>query len=408
MKKAEARIYLDSKRPKKSGECSVKIRISFNRVRRYFSTGIYLTINDFDSITQGKRRTQEQKEKQIKLNYFLTKANKIIDHLSVFTFSSFEEQFLEQRNVQNSVSFAFDKYISELKQESRLGTAVSYERKKNSLESFQKNFTFAEVSLKFLTKYEKWMLDTGKSVTTIGIYLRSLRAIYNQQNIDVSVYPFCESKNKYSIPTSKNIKKALTLEEISKIYNYKAEPESTTEMARDYWMFLYLCNGMNVKDFCLLKWKNIDGEMLNYNRAKTERSKKESKLISVALKDETWDIIKKWGQPSISKEAYIFPHLRNKMDDLSKRKVYQQLTKTINKYVKRVAKEVGIDKNVTSYFARHSFATVLKRSGTGVELISELLGHSSVNITESYLDSFEKEHIQKETDVLTQGFNKAN
>lgn len=408
MKKAEARIYLDSKRPKKSGECSVKIRISFNRVRRYFSTGIYLTINDFDSITQGKRRTQEQKEKQIKLNYFLTKANKIIDHLSVFTFSSFEEQFLEQRNVQNSVSFAFDKYISELKQESRLGTAVSYECAKNSLESFQKNFTFAEVSLKFLTKYEKWMLDTGKSVTTIGIYLRSLRAIYNQQNIDVSVYPFGESKNKYSIPTSKNIKKALTLEEISKIYNYKAEPESTTEMARDYWMFLYLCNGMNVKDFCLLKWKNIDGEMLNYNRAKTERSKKESKLISVALKDETWDIIKKWGQPSISKEAYIFPHLRNKMDDLSKRKVYQQLTKTINKYVKRVAKEVGIDKNVTSYFARHSFATVLKRSGTGVELISELLGHSSVNITESYLDSFEKEHIQKETDVLTQGFNKAN
>ncbi len=95
------------------------------------------------------------------------------------------------------------------------------------------------------------------------------------------------------------------------------------------------------------------------------------------------------------------------MDDLSKRKVYQQLTKTINKYVKRVAKEVGIDKNVTSYFARHSFATVLKRSGTGVELISELLGHSSVNITESYLDSFEKEHIQKETDVLTQGFKKA-
>jgi site-specific recombinase XerD len=69
---------------------------------------------------------------------------------------------------------------------------------------------------------------------------------------------------------------------------------------------------------------------------------------------------------------------------------------------------LNLDKDVTTYFARHSFATVLKRSGAKIEMISELLGHSSVDITESYLDSFEKEHIQKETDVLTIGFRKAN
>ena len=76
--------------------------------------------------------------------------------------------------------------------------------------------------------------------------------------------------------------------------------------------------------------------------------------------------------------------------------------------MKRIANEVGIDKNVTTYFARHSFATVLKRSGVEIPMISELLGHSSVNVTESYLDSFENEQIQKETDVLTAGFRKAN
>ena len=76
--------------------------------------------------------------------------------------------------------------------------------------------------------------------------------------------------------------------------------------------------------------------------------------------------------------------------------------------MKHVASEVGINKNVTTYFARHSFATVLKRSGAKIEMISELLGHSSVSVTEGYLDSFEKEQIQKETNALTLGFKKAN
>jgi site-specific recombinase XerD len=148
--------------------------------------------------------------------------------------------------------------------------------------------------------------------------------------------------------------------------------------------------------------------MLSYNRAKTKRSQKESKKISVALKPESLEIIKKWGQPSINKDAYIFPHLNTKMSEVQKRTTYQGLTKIINKYVKQIAKEVEINKGVTTYYARHSFATVLKRSGAKIEMISELLGHSSVHVTESYLDSFEKEHIQRETDVLTTGFKKAN
>jgi site-specific recombinase XerD len=120
------------------------------------------------------------------------------------------------------------------------------------------------------------------------------------------------------------------------------------------------------------------------------------------------EILKKWGQPSISKDAYIFPHLKPQMSAEAERAAYKQLTKIINLYMKRICTELDLNRDVTTYFARHSFATVLKRSGAKIEMISELLGHSSVDITESYLDSFEKEHIQKETDVLTIGFRKAN
>ncbi|MBK7099540.1 MAG: tyrosine-type recombinase/integrase [Sphingobacteriales bacterium] len=250
------------------------------------------------------------------------------------------------------------------------------------------------------------MLKNGKSITTVGIYLRALRAIYNLQNIDRSLYPFGERAGGYSIPTGKNIKKALPIEDISKIVFFDAKAGTMQEMARDYWIFIYLGNGMNVKDFCLLKRKNISGNILTYQRAKTVRSKKEPQMITVSLKPEAKEVIRKWGVLSIDPESYLFPHLQKKMTAERQREVYQQVTKNINKYIKQIAKEVGINSEVTTYFARHSFATILKRTGSSVELVSELLGHSNTKITQSYLASFENEAIHKATDVLTQ-FKKA-
>jgi integrase/recombinase XerD len=408
MKKAEASIYLDELRQKKNGKCSVKIRVTFNRIRKYFPTKIELTKSEFEKVFENKRRNAEQKVILKQLNFLLSKADSIIEDITVFTFDTFEQNFLEKRNTHNSVSFAFDKRIDELKIEKRLGTANSYECAKNSLENFKKNLTFAEITPSLLHKYENWMIENGKTKSTVGIYLRSLRAIYNLQNIDKSIYPFGEAKNKYSIPTGSNIKKALTVEEIAKIYNYEVKEGSTEQMAKDYFLFLYLCNGMNVKDFCLLKWKDIDKDLLHFKRAKTERSRKDAKLITVALKSETMEIINRWGQPSISNENFIFPHINNEMSAEKKHATIKQLIKTINIYMNQISIQLGIDRKVTTYYARHSFATVLKRSGANISMISDLLGHSSVGVTEHYLDSFEKEQIQEQTNVLTAGFRKAN
>ena len=79
----------------------------------------------------------------------------------------------------------------------------------------------------------------------------------------------------------------------------------------------------------------------------------------------------------------------------TERKVIQQLTKTVNKYMKRIAEKLELTKDVTTYFARHSFATVLRNSGASTEFISEALGHSSMKTTQSYLAGFEQETIHK-------------
>lgn len=405
--KAIAEIYLDP-RPKKNGECSVKIKVTYKNKRRYFVTDVSMLPDDYKAMINAKRILNKHKPYHNRLEYYLTKAKSVINELKIFTFEGFRNGFLESRNLSTSVSYAFDKYIESLMLQDRIGTAESYGNAKNSLESYKKNLEFADVTPDFLDKYESWMLENKRSISTVGIYLRSLRAIFNRQDIDSSLYPFGTDKGKYTIPTSRNIKKALTLEEIQKIYHYEPDPNTNEEMARDYWMFLFISNGMNVKDFCLLKWENIEGNMITYIREKTKRTSKEQRKIEVAIKPETQDVINKWGVRSLQKDAYIFPHLNKDMNAETQRDTHKQLTKVINENMKRIAKKLEIDKDVTTYYARHSFATILKHSGAGIEMISELLGHSNTSVTQSYLKGFESKEIQKQTDVLTDGLKRAN
>ncbi len=401
MKTATVSVFIDKYHPQKDKKCSVTIRVTNQRKKKYYPTGICLTELDFERVMTAKRRNETDKETYNKIHAFEDKAIKAVDKLAIFTFDKFEDIYLENREASDTIVYGFDKYIKELKEEERVGTASSYEVARNSLESFRKGLKFVDITNTLLKKYEAWMLENERSYTTIGIYLRSLRAIFNRAKIDRSLYPFGDGRGKYSIPIGSNIKKALNLAEIAKIFHYTPEPNSSEEMAKDYWIFIYLCNGLNVKDLCLLKRKNIDGNTLKFERAKTKRTKKGSPEIVVSLKPEAIAIIKKWGQPSLSPESYVFPHLQNGITAERERELIQQLTKTINKYMKRIAGTLEINKEVTTYFARHSFATVLKRSGASIEFISEALGHSEMKTTKSYLDSFEEEMIHETTNALT-------
>lgn len=261
----------------------------------------------------GKRKTEADNKLFRQINAYLNKAIESAEALPVFTFAHFEEIYLSNREATDSVSYGFDKYIRELKEEKRVGTSASYECAKTSIEKFKPGLKFADVTPAFLRKYENWMVDNGNSQTTVGIYLRSLRAIFNRASIDKALYPFGEKKGNYSIPAGRNIKKALSLPEIAKIFHYEPVKGSTAEMARDYWIFLYLCNGMNVKDFCLLKRKNIEGDIITFQREKTKRSKKDQLSTIVSLKSQTKSIISKWGQHSLIPDSYLFPHLQKGM-----------------------------------------------------------------------------------------------
>lgn len=156
---------------------------------------------------------------------------------------------------------------------------------------------------------------------------------------------------------------------------------------------------MNVKDIARLKYWNLNFKRISFVRAKTaSATKANQKSIIVIRIPEINGIINKWGNRNTSSNDYVFPILSEHDTPEQEYAKIQQATKTINKYTKRIGKELGFELTLTTYTARHSFATVLKRSGAPVVFISESLGHSSLRTTESYLDTFEddtKESYQR-------------
>lgn len=280
--------------------------------------------------------------------------------------------------------------------EGRIKTKTIYSNTYESLKKYagRKELSFYDVTVDFLNEFEKWHLEElENSSTTLSMYVRNIRTLYNEAIgegvIMKDAYPF--GKRRYEVPTGKNIKKALTLSEIQKIYCHSVIENSSEDRWKAMWVFSYLCNGANVKDICLLKYKNISDERITFIRAKTRRKNKDPKIITVILSSEIQSIIDKWGNANNNSESYLFPILSNEMDASKIAATIDQTTKNINKYIGRIAKGEGITKKVTTYTARHSFATVLKRSGVSTEFISESIGHADLKTTENYLDSFEDE-----------------
>ncbi len=119
--------------------------------------------------------------------------------------------------------------------------------------------------------------------------------------------------------------------------------------------------------------------------------------MSCRLMPEAREIMERYGSPFYDDEDYIFPILDRRVH-VTEQQIYNRIHKVlkrVNDSLKIIAKMTGLKTRLTSYVARHSYATVLKRSGVNVALISESLGHSDLSTTQIYLDSFENSQIDE-------------
>lgn len=405
MNKVTTSIILDTRRIRQDKTFPVKLRLTHRRERRLFGIDYFLTKSDFDKVMGPKARDQ-YKDLKIKLTEKERKAKDLIESMPVFSFDLFKKRFFD--NIDYSDLFESLKYwIKEYEKQGRPGTASTFRNTLKSWQDFYKRspLPFSGITPKLLNEYELYMKAEGKSITTVAIYLRNIRRLFNlaikARELTPEFYPFGDTDNGlYKIPESRNFKKALAKQDIKKIFDFNTLGGSPEQYYRDLWVFSYLCNGANIADILRLKYKNIDGDTLIFIRHKTAHNRKITPVL-VEMTGDIKEIIERWGTKPALPDTYVFNVLSSGLSPLVELAKVKQTTKQLNKYLNCISKSVGIKEKVTSYSARHSFATVLKLSGEDVAYISEALGHSNQKTTENYLKSFGRDRRKKAAEKLT-------
>lgn len=391
----------DTRRKKHSGLYPVKIQVVFNRVQRYYNTGKELSQEEWATLSSTKSPKLMAVRSDIK-NSFEKVENTVRTLVEEGSFSFDNLNIRLGKCVGDTLNTAYKNKINSLIETGTIGNSSVYSCAYRHLEKYAGDkIAFDAVTVDWLKKYEKAMLAEGKSYTTVSMYLRCMRAIFNEAKsigvIKEAQYPF--GKGKYEIPIGKGRKMALTLPQIKQIITYTDGTEATDHY-RDLWFFSYLCNGININDLLKLKYSNIDGDEIHFYRSKTLHTSKEKKEIEALITPEMKQIIERWGNSDKSPNSYIFPFLDGYNTPMEQKKRTQDVTRRINKRLKMIGDNLGIS-GISTYTARHSFASVLKRSGANIAYISESLGHSDLKTTENYLASFEKEERIKNAAFLT-------
>ncbi len=405
-------IVLDTRRPKDKGTYPVKLRVYSTQlqIKKLYATKYDLSKKDFASIWETEKPRKEHKEIRNELQAIELRADEVCKTLSPFSFIQFEKKYLRNTGDGGNIIYQYNQTIKRVKSENRIGTANNYNHSLKSILNFITHskgkeplkVAFTDITPEFLQKYESYMINTIKrSRTTVGIYLRPLRAIFNtaiaEKEINDEVYPF--GAKKYQIPTVRNVKKALSQIQLKQLF--KAKPLTPEQSkAKDFWFFSYACNGMNVKDIAMLKYENMQDDKIIFYRAKTiNTSKTDLRPVTVYLNDFSKTVIKKYGNINTNKNEYIFSIISDKETALINYNKINNFTKFINQNLKKLAINEGITSDISTYWARHSFATNSIRNGASMEFVMEALSHNNMKTTVGYFAGFEdkdkKEFMQK-------------
>lgn len=404
MNKATCKIVLDTK--SKESERKLFLSVTYQRQSYKYSLGLpyKLTKEQF-----ANRNLKITKEALAEAEPEKLRAEHIVRQLgNDFSFSRFKALFKGKEKVEDTnimsdkLEDVFLQFIKDHPNNAQ-GTFDSYRTAVNHITTYSKNVRIPDLTVSFMQSFILYLRNNIgiSSDTSIYIYLRSLRAIYNyaqtKLDLDPRNNPF--GKNKIKIKSNTNVKKAIDENDFQKFLTYKPT-NAKEEFAHDMFLISFGLIGMNIADILSIRNSDIDKNTLRYNRKKTKNRTKSLEPIRIEIEEPTMKLIKKHGyiNPN-APDDYIFPILKNGMSDKQELRKRKDITKRINKSLDDICQKLNIEK-FTSYAARHTVATMLMNAGTSVETISKSLGHRNIKVTQNYLSELsDKNAIEVATKV---------
>lgn len=378
-----------------NNESPLMLRVTKDRKLKYVSLGISVNPAHWD-FSKNEPKVECPNREYIemliadKIKEYSAKIIELKATNQEFTSTSLVEKVSTKQTNRKTVEDVFQEYMTSLIKAGRKSYAMSVKQTYNSIKEFCNNldFYFSTMDVAWLKRYELFLREKRLAENTIGIRFRTLRAIYNvameEDVVSSDCYPF--KKFKVSRLQQDTVKRALTKMDIERVLQFQSS-NRYMRFPIDVFAFTYYCGGINFIDIANLTNTNlIDGRLI-YKRHKTK------KLIKIPLQPQALALIKKYHN---TESPYLFPILSplHKTDEQKANRIHKVITK-VNDRLKQIGETLNLPITLTTYVARHSQATVMKKAGVSTAVIREIMGHSSERVTQIYLDSFDNEQIEE-------------
>lgn len=313
---------------------------------------------------------------------------------------------------QNVMQISFVAYLnqemSRLKQGKHFGQALRIESARNSFFKFLQaqgldNTSLSELTTHIICNYQQWLTDNGVKKNSISCYMRTLQSVYNKGMAGVSEHaekPFSSvyrgiAKTKKRAAGISVIQKVKALNIRQRLIAIGKSPKRRTfsgllnkvSFARDLFIFSYCARGMAFVDVAYLKKQDVQNGIIRYRRRKT------GQLIEIAIEPIMHEIINRHASKTKG-TPYLFPILP-KADEETTYQAYRTALRTYNSQLKMLSQMLGEDVSLSSYVARHSWASNMHELNMPLSVISQGLGHDSELTTQIYIKSLENNAIHE-------------
>jgi site-specific recombinase XerD len=398
---ATLRYVLKTDRSNSRNESPIYLRITLNRKKRYYNTGIRLEPSDWNEEKEKIRRSHRNyRQINDELDILMEKAKsagRLLRRENKESAEAIKERIIGASK-KNFFKLAED-HLEDLKRNEQFYLHKQTNATINKLTKFNgsKNLLFTEINSQYLSKFQDHMKkDLGNKGSTIRKNMSDVHRIVKlamdkqlifQDPFD-AVKPVKVNKPKY--------KSKLSLEEIKKIEDLNLPEGEMVWHARNAFVLSFYFCGMRFGDIATLEWKNVSGK-LEYQMNKTGVN------INIKLLEGAKPILKMYDRPGKKPEDYVFPFCEeaNRKDKNDIKRKISSKNAYVNDKLDDIAKGAEIDKNLSMHVARHSFAQYGANKGISLYKMMILLGHQSIKTTENYLDSI---NVQIGNDTLNEIF----
>jgi integrase/recombinase XerD len=390
--------------PNAQGEYFINLVLIKDRINTSLSIKKKCKHEDWSFETERlKKSHKEYKQINDLIEKYSSRINNIIHEFELddtpFTLQDIVTKFKKDSGKQQPVSYTIfhESLIEEIKNAGKLSTSNIEKETLRSIQLFfnRTEITFRDLSTDTIYKYQSFLNGNNNSQSTIGIRMRTLRAVFNKaikrEIIPATIYPF--DKFKISKIKESGKKEYFSEKELETLKNAQLLKKNDI-IARDMFLLSFYGRGINFIDLMQLKKTDLYKETITYKRSKTEV------IVNFKINDFWKQKIEEYTSPDDS--IYLFNIIHNDQNSkiyLNNRK-RKYLKIYINTPLKTITTDLGIQKKITYYCARHSFATILKFNNISIDIIKEALGHKDIKSTMSYLNTLPSNTLNQMIDDI--------